>query len=66
MRAGELGTTLGEEVVVGNAAVYLWNYHLHWVKSGQLTEVVGAFKPLLVSMKQVKMSRYTYFTVNFF
>ncbi len=57
LRAGELGTALGEEVVVENAAVYLWNYHLHWVKSGQLTEVVGAFKPLLASMKQIKMSR---------
>lgn len=64
LRAGELGTALGEEVVVGNAAVYLWNYHLHWVKSGQLTEVVGAFKPLLASMKQVKMTRYTHCNSN--
>ncbi|XP_064381874.1 cilia- and flagella-associated protein 46-like [Halichondria panicea] len=56
LRAGELGVVLGEEVIVGNAAVYLWNYHHHWVKSGRLLEVVGAFKPLLDSMKLVKMN----------
>lgn len=57
LRCGELGVVLGEEVIVGNAAVYLWNYHHHWVKSGRLLEIVGAFKPLLGSMKLVKMSR---------
>ena len=57
LRGAELGVALKKAGLVASAAAYLWNYHLHWVKSGHLTQVVGVFKPLLASMRLVDMSR---------
>ncbi|XP_041116568.1 cilia- and flagella-associated protein 46 [Polyodon spathula] len=52
LRAAELGVELHEAWIVCNAAVYIWNYNNHLIRSGRQWELVGTLETILAALKQ--------------
>ncbi|MBN3291260.1 CFA46 protein, partial [Polypterus senegalus] len=52
LRAAELGVELNEAWIVCNAAVYIWNYNIHLIKSGRQRELVETFQKILSAFKK--------------
>ena len=58
LRAAALGVELGEPWLVGNAAVYVWNYSNHLVKQHRQNEIVDCLLSLVDAFKVVGHTRY--------
>ncbi|RXM35439.1 Cilia- and flagella-associated protein 46 [Acipenser ruthenus] len=52
LRAAELGVELHEDWIVCNAAVYIWNYNNHLIRSGRQRELVDTLQTVLAALKQ--------------
>ncbi|KAK1166636.1 cilia- and flagella-associated protein 46 [Acipenser oxyrinchus oxyrinchus] len=52
LRAAELGVELHEAWIVCNAAVYIWNYNNHLIRSGRQRELVDTLQTVLAALKQ--------------
>ncbi|XP_037829580.1 cilia- and flagella-associated protein 46 [Kryptolebias marmoratus] len=54
LRAGELGAEIGEQWVVTNAAIYLWNYNSHLLAAGEYQLLVPTFQRLVEMLQKTK------------
>ena len=58
VQSAEVAAQLREGWMLHNAAVYMWNYSIHLVESGEAEPLVPYYRSLLRLMKHLASDRY--------
>lgn len=64
LRGLVLGYSLNDSYIVGNAAIYLWNYNLHIIEQNRQSEIVDCFAAILEGMQKVDYSEFIVLLIN--